>query len=362
MSEQSDDIETRRDRLIKYLLDEVEPEEKFEIERLCNLDADWRAEKKLVQQSLSLFQDAGIDGFRLGSGMSEELSFSQEEKTQLLEKLKNMEPQGKADDQEPSSKGKLHILAPLTVAAVALVIAYFGTQERKNKEELMLAKADSAIEQLKERDAVTQAEQSTSEESDENKQDSFLLEDSQGLELASGAKLSIAGDKQANAIKQVPQGENIEPTGDEILPPLVPDIEPAPPLLKDKKLDILSKVEPVNWSSFLGSPRDAFLHLENGDALGRLKLMGFSSDTLEFHRADWPIQERSFALSRGKYQIRITDNTEKIYLLEGEVQKLSSVSRSVSVSEPEPEAVAYEMLVDRAWRLANDEKRLEVDF
>ena len=56
MSEQSDDIETRRDRLIKYLLDEVEPEEKFEIERLCNLDADWRAEKKLVQQSLSLFQ------------------------------------------------------------------------------------------------------------------------------------------------------------------------------------------------------------------------------------------------------------------------------------------------------------------
>ena len=61
MSEQSDDIETRRDRLIKYLLDEVEPEEKFEIERLCNLDADWRAEKKLVQQSLSLFQDAGID-------------------------------------------------------------------------------------------------------------------------------------------------------------------------------------------------------------------------------------------------------------------------------------------------------------
>ena len=33
MSEQSDDIETRRDRLIKYLLDEVEPEEKFEIEK-----------------------------------------------------------------------------------------------------------------------------------------------------------------------------------------------------------------------------------------------------------------------------------------------------------------------------------------
>jgi hypothetical protein len=88
--------------------------------------------------------------------------------------------------------------------------------------------------------------------------------------------------------------------------------------------------------------------------------MGFSSDTLEFKRADWPIQERSFALSRGKYQIRITDNTEKIYLLEGEVQKLSSVSRSVS--EPEQEAVAYEMLVDMAWRLADDEKRLEVDF
>ena len=144
MSEQSDDIETRRDRLIKYLLDEVEPEEKFEIERLCNLDADWRAEKKLVQQSLSLFQDAGIDGFRLGSGMSEELSFSQEEKTQLLEKLRNMEPQGKADDQGPSSKGKLHFWAPLAVAAAALVIAYFGTLERKNKEEPMMAKADAA--------------------------------------------------------------------------------------------------------------------------------------------------------------------------------------------------------------------------
>ena len=360
MSEQSDDIETRRDRLIKYLLDEVEPEEKFEIERLCNLDADWRAEKKLVQQSLSLFQDAGIDGFRLGNGNSEELSFSQEEKTQLLEKLRNMEPQGKADDQGPSSKGKLHFWAPLAVAAAALVIAYFGTLERKNKEEPMMAKADAAKEQLKKWDAANQSEQSTSQESDENKQDSFLLEDSQGLELASGTKLSMAEDKQANAIKQVPQGENIKPIVEETLPPLVPNIKPASPLLKAKKLNSPSKVASVNWSSILGSPGAAFLHLENGDALGRVKLKGFSSDTLEFQRADWPIQERSFALSRGKYQIRITDNTGKVYLLEGVVQKLSSVSRSVS--EPEREAVAYEMVVDRAWRLADDEKRLEVDF
>ena len=360
MSEQSDDIETRRDRLIKYLLDEVESEEKFEIERLCNLDAEWRAEKKLVQQSLSLFQDAGLDGFRLGSGMSEELSFSKEEKTQLLEKLKNMEPQGKADDQRPSSKWKLHFWAPLAVAAAALVIAYFGTLERKNKEELMLAKADAAKEQLKERDAETQAVQSTSQERNENKQDSFLLEDSRGLELASGAKLSMAEDKQENAIKQVPQGESIEPIGDEILPPLVSDIKPASPLLKAKKMSSISKAEPLNWSSLLGSSRAAFLHLENGDALGRVKLMSFSSGTLEFQRADWPIQERSFALSRGKYQMRITDNTDKIYLLEGEVQRLSSVSRSVT--EPDQGAVAYEMLVDKAWRLADDEKRLEVDF
>ena len=360
MSEQSDDIETRRDRLIKYLLDEMEPEEKFEIEKLCNLDADWRAEKKLVQQSLSLFQDAGIDGFRLGSGMSEELSFSQGEKTQLLEKLRNMEPQGKADDQGPRSKGKLHFWAPLAVAAAALVIAYFGTLERKNKEEPMMAKADAAKEQLKERDAANQSEQSTSQESDEYKQDSFILEDSQGLELASGAELSMAEDKQANAIKQVQQGESIEPIVEETLPPLVPGIKPASPLLKAKKLNSPSKVASVNWSSILGSPRAAFLHLENGDALGRVKLTGFSSDTLEFQRADWPIQERSFALSRGKYQIRITDNTGKVYLLEGVVQKLSSAPRSVS--EPEGQAVAYEMVVDRAWRLADDEKRLELDF
>ena len=360
MSEQSDDIETHRDRLIKYLLDEMEPEEKFEIEKLCNLDADWRAEKKLVQQSLSLFQEAGIDGFRLGSGMSEELSFSQEEKTQLLEKLKNMEPQGKADDQWLSSKGKLHFWAPLAVAAAASVIAYFGTLERKNKEEPMMAKADAAKEQLKEWDAANQSEQSTSQESDEKKQDSFLLEDSQSLELASGAKLSIAEDKQANTIKQVPQGESIEPIGEEILSPSVPEIKPTSPLLKVQKLNSPSKVESVKWSSILGSPRAAFLHLENGDALGRVKLTGFSSDALEFQRADWPIQERSFALSRGKYQMRITDNSGEIYLLVGKVQKLSSASRSVS--EPEQKAVSYEMLVDRAWRLADDEKRLEVNF
>ena len=42
------------------------------------------------------------------------------------------------------------------------------------------------------------------------------------------------------------------------------------------------------------------------------------------------------------------------------MQKLSSVSRSVS--EPEQEAVAYEMLVDRAWRLGDDVKGVEVDF
>ena len=360
MSEQSDDIETRRDRLIKYLLDEVEPEEKFEIERLCNLDAEWRAEKKLVQQSLSLFQDAGLDGFRLGSGMTEELSFSQEEKTQILEKLKNIELQGKTNDLGPSSKGKLHFLAPLAVAAAALVIAYLGTLERKNKQELMLAKADAAIEQSNERDAATQAELSTLQESDENMQDSFILEDFKGLKLASGAKLSIAVDKQANAIKQVPQGESIEPIGEEILPPSVPEIKPTSPLLKAQKLNSPSKVEPVKWSSILGSPRAAFLHQENGDALGRVKLTGFSSDALNFQRADWPIQERSFALSRGKYQLRITDNSGEIYLLVGVVQKLSSASRSVS--DPEQKAVAYEMLVDRAWRLADDEKRLEVNF
>lgn len=360
MSKQSDDNEPRRDRLIKYLMDELDPEEKFEIEKLCNLDPDWRAEKKLIQQSLSLLLDAGHDGFRLDRGPCEGLYFSQEEKNQILEELKKIKPQGKSDGKDSISKGKLYYWLPLAVAAAALVIAYLGTLERKNKEELMLAKVDTEKEQLKESDATYKTNSLINKKNGESKQDSFFSEDSQGLELAFGAKLSMTEKKRANVSEQAEQEKGIETLGDESVSSLLSATNPPSPLLKDKKLNHPPKVSPVDWSTIFKAPRAAFLHLENGDALGRVKVMGFSSGILEFKRADWPIQERSFALSSGTYQMRIIENTGKIYLLEGKVQKASSLPRSVS--EPKQELVLYELLVNKAWRLAEDEKRLKVDF
>ena len=94
MSKQSDDNEPRRDRLIKYLMDELDPEEKFEIEKLCNLILIGE-QKKLIQQSLSLLIDAGHDGFRLDRDPGEGL-FSQEEKIKYWKSSK-IKPQGKSD-------------------------------------------------------------------------------------------------------------------------------------------------------------------------------------------------------------------------------------------------------------------------
>lgn len=209
-------------------------------------------------------------------------------------------------------------------------------------------------------DTASQKDLLINQQSDEIKQVSFLLEDSQDSELSSGIKVLMAEDKLTNGIEQAPQGESTRLIGDETDLPLVSGNKPASSLFKAKILNNQSQIALVNWSSILEAPRAAFLHQENGDALGRVKLMGFSSAALEFKRADWPIKERSFALSRGKYQMRITENTGIIYLLEGKVQRLSSDSRLVS--QPKQESVAYEFLLDKAWRLAEDEKRLEVDF
>ena len=76
------DSDSRRRKLIQYLLNEIPQEQKFEAEKLCNSELEWR-EKKQIQQCLILLEEAGKDGFKLDEKFLEELSFSSEEKKDL---------------------------------------------------------------------------------------------------------------------------------------------------------------------------------------------------------------------------------------------------------------------------------------
>ena len=77
------DSDSRRRKLIQYLLNEIPQEQKFEVEKLCNSELEWREEKKQIQQCLILLEEAGKDRFKLGEKFLEELSFSSEEKKDL---------------------------------------------------------------------------------------------------------------------------------------------------------------------------------------------------------------------------------------------------------------------------------------
>ena len=44
------DSDSRRRKLIQYLLNEIPQEQKFEVEKLCNSELEWREEKKQIQR------------------------------------------------------------------------------------------------------------------------------------------------------------------------------------------------------------------------------------------------------------------------------------------------------------------------
>ena len=108
----------------------------------------------------------------------------------------------------------------------------------------------------------------------------------------------------------------------------------------------------------LSNSQEVFLHLQNGDAMGRIKILRSLNGNWFFQRADWPNRERSFALSKGKYQVRFVDELNEVYLLEGLIRKAKGSERT----EEESKIPSYILKIEKAWILAEGEIRKEVDL
>ncbi len=359
----------RRERLLRYLLDEVDAEEKFEIEKLCNLEEEWKREKRTLSQCLALIEEAGADGFELDLPEIESLQFSPGEKEEIANLLNespesSQTPQGKVD---PKNKN-LQYWIPLMVAAAASVVAYFGTMEtttgpsERLEEEKLLVALDP---NMGDRQAVSEAASSSNDEfgsdSSESPQGKAVIAfQGQGSELAaksaSGSEartdFDIEGKRMTSISALLRDDPNLTAEASVEAGKAVPALglrqAQAAPYSKSK-LDAADLFAPKNIG---------YLHQLDGDSLGRILLLGNHGKSIFFRRMDWVDPEKSFALGVGDYQMRIDRGNDFVVLLEGSVRK------SVDQNFPETggETQNYQFIVRKTWKLAENEKRRPIEI
>lgn len=357
------DSDSRRRKLIQYLLNEIPQEQKFEVEKLCNSELEWREEKKQIQQCLILLEEAGKDGFKLGEKFLEELSFSSEEKKDLRIAFEqgSMTAASGSKDENFKSNEKWVYRVPLFAGLVSLLIAYFGTLERKESQKLSLVESK----QFEEFNSVSNDKIGPQVDANANIQEQ--IEKNGTKELPSNETLDGRGTLNSDPVKGSLQlarpSEKEDMKGLETKKDLPRSVRLGEFFKEDSPDENNNIIEnPVkqvlDWNKMLSNSQEVFLHLQNGDAMGRIKILRSLNGNWLIQRADWPNRESSFALSQGKYQVRFVDELNEVYLLEGLIRKAKGSERT----EEESKIPSYILKIEKAWILAEGEIRKEVDL
>ena len=402
------------ERMIAYLLGECDEQEAFEVEKMCRENTKWQAEKIRYGQVLGLMEES-MSQTNPELLPEKEAKLTEDQRNEIKSLLATNSPTSAKIEDERMNKNKrkenvmtdkqnknskILYWAPLTAAAVAAIIAYFGKPEDQSQEMIGIATKQASPNDQKQ----TFSSDKFSKEGSlaESKEISYDTEIALQNAIADGANEALAlrtrsdiRDMEKATIGDLPTGKELikkleernvtvensnsdhlfagesspfPNLADNFTQPLSPIREitdekaGSPNLLKAKIANLNSKdsnesqnvpekeisklqEEQISWFSVITEPDESFIFNEKRDSLGKIRILGRSpAGKITFERANWSNKNRNFALKAGIYEIRLSRQKSGTLIVKGNV---SSVNNGGT----------YEMSISEAWELDNEEKR-----
>ena len=392
-------MKNKEEKILEYLLGEASEEDAFEVERMCKEDPDWQREKLRLLPIIALLEES----------ISENISENLQQKNLKLPDDKRMEilaSIGKEEESRDASssdgndsestkfdKDKINtIWLPLGAAALISAIAFWGYPEKESVPEKTIALAKSSelpvIEtEVKfkaiENDAGVVAasefiDASAPEVNDKERILSMdVVEGAIEDEIALGATKELASRSQRDILRLREkaakdsdlklmniENKSIANATTEITP--TSNNSPVPLKSSESLTESNAKSEKnslsVPWESLDGlmgamqKPKLSFLLNLDGDSLGRIKVLENTNDKLIIERADWPNRKRSFALTKGEYELRIEDSDSQTFIVRGHLQQISQGTKESEGGANQQ----YEFKAKLAWKLEKNETRTSI--
>ena len=133
------------ERIIAYLLGECDEQEAFEVEKMCRENTKWQAEKIRYGQVLGLMEES-MSQTNPELLPEKEAKLTEDQRNEIKSLLATNAPTSAKIEDERMNKRKENVMtdkqnknskilywAPLTAAAVAAIIAYFGNPEDQSQ-------------------------------------------------------------------------------------------------------------------------------------------------------------------------------------------------------------------------------------
>ena len=402
------------ERIIAYLLGECDEQEAFEVEKMCRENTKWQAEKIRYGQILGLMEES-MSQKTQELLPEKEAKLSEDQRNEIKSILATISGTSEkiGDDRMNKNKMKEDVMtdkqnknskilywAPLTAAAVAAIIAYFGNPEDQSQE--MIGSATKQASPSDQNQTFSSDKFSTKGSLAESKEIPHDTEIALQKAIANGANEALAlrtrsdiRDLEKATIGNLPTGKELikkleernvtvensnsdnlfagelspfPKLADNFTQPLSPMRKitdgkaGSPNLLKAKIANLNSKdgneslnvpkretskfqEEQISWFSVIAEPDESFIFNEKRDSLGKIRILGRSpAGKITFERANWSNKNRNFALKNGIYEIRLSRQKSGTLIVKGTV---SSVN----------DGGTYEMSISEAWELDNEEKR-----
>lgn len=408
------------ERIIAYLLGECDEQEAFEVEKMCREDAKWQAEKIRYGQVLGLMEES-ISQTTPELLPEKEAKLTEDQRNEIKSLLatnsptsakiedeemnKNMRKENiMTDKQNKDKNSKILYWAPLTAAAVAAIIAYFGNPEDQSQE--MIAKATNQ---------ATPSDQNQTFSSDKFSNEGSLAESKNVEKISYQTEIALQkaiadGANEALALRTSSEIRDMEkatiddlPTGKELIkkleernvtvensnsddlfagksspfpslslaenfarplskiPEMTDEAASSSNLLKRKTVNLNSKdgneslnvpkretaeisEEKISWFSVITEPEESFIFNEKRDSLGKIRILGNTVGKIIFERANWSNKNRNFRLKSGIYEIRLSRKKSGTLIVKGNVSQANNEG-------------TYELSISEAWELDNEEKR-----
>ena len=402
------------ERILAYLVGECDEEEAFEVEKMCRENALWQAEKIRFGQILGLLEESTNQPDPESLPEKEtKLTENQRNEIKSLLAVKSLTLQKNEDENSKENKNemkknvmtekeekdeknsKVIYWAPLAAAAVAAMIAYWGSPE-KEAGGATVASTSTVEQKQSELNSSHIDEKTLSEKETFSAETEIALQDA----IADSANETLAL-RTASEIKELEQA-NIEnlPSGKELAAKItnrslsidknnslaqleanvsedsvssdsslaaafsLPVPLPAPAGLQPEAISgedsskIKSKAETNfskaieksttessnRWYSLIKGPQESFVFNEKGDSLGKIQILESTPGKIQFKRTNWPNQNRNFTLETGAYEIRLSQEQAGTLILKGNVIRLEEGNK-------------YEFRITEAWELDKEEKR-----
>jgi len=392
-------MKNKEEKILEYLLGEASEEDAFEVERMCKEDPDWQREKLRLLPIIALLEESISENIS-ENPQQKNLKLPDDKRMKILASIGKEEGSkdanrsvGNNSESKKFDKDKINtIWLPLGAAALISAIAFWGYPEEESVPEKTIALTKSSelpvIEtEVKfkaiENDAGVVAasefiDASAPEVNDKERILSMdVVEGALEDEIAVGATKELASRSQRDILRLREkaakdsdlklmniENKSIANATTEITP--TSNNSPVPLKSSESLTESKAKSEKdglsVPWESLDGlmgamqKPKLSFLLDLDGDSLGRIKVLENTNDKLIIERADWPNRKRSFALTKGEYELRIEDSDSQTFIVRGHLQQVSQGTKGSEARANQQ----YEFKAKLAWKLEKNETRTSI--